>query len=729
MCTSVSSRACAVLVALLALSAGARAQSVEWPLQLDADGGRVVVYQPQIESYQGDRLEARAAVSVTPKGSSAPVFGAVWFSARMATDLETRTVTCEQVEVTAAKFPNAAQEHIDRLSRFLETEIPRWEIVLSLDDLLAPADAAGGRARQDVFKNDPPEVIVRPSAAVLVVIDGEPKLAGVEGYDLQYVINTPFFILRDNASARYYLRGGMHWFTAADVMGPWRVTSDLPGPVREVARRIDEEEKKRAEADAEAGVDGGEPTAQDEAAGKAVPDVIVRTVPAELVVTDGDPDFAPIEGTQLLYLRNTESDVIMDIASQQYYLLLSGRWFASRTFATGAEWTFVAPDALPADFPAIPAESDMGNVRASVAGTEEAREAVLENTIPQTAVVDRKTATVEVRYDGDPTFEECADNGVRYAVNTDKSVLLIDGRYYCCDDAVWFVSNGPDGPWTVCDRVPDQVQDIPPECPVYNVKYVYVYESTPDVVYVGYTPAYTGAYVWGGCVVWGTGWYYRPWYHHYYYPRPVTYGFHVHYNPWTGWGFSVGVSYGWLHVGVGWARPPYYGWWGPAGYHHGYRHGYYHGYRHGYAHGYRHGAAAGYARGYRAGQSTVSPNLYRNRPSGVRSTGRADLARRSPGARPSTANVKRKPTPAKQPNNVYADRNGNVYRKQGNSVQKKDKRGWSQADRQSRDRVQRDAASRQRSQQRQQSYQKNRQKRPQQRPQQRSRKSGGRRRG
>jgi hypothetical protein len=714
----------AAFVVVLALAASARAQSVEWPLQLDAEGGRVVAYQPQVESYRGDRLESRAAVSVTPTGSDAPVFGAVWFSARMVTDMETRTVTCDEIDVTSAKFPDAAQEHVDALSRFLESEIPRWEIVLSLDDLLAATEAAGGHAPRDAFNNDPPEIIVRPGAAVLVLLDGEPKLAALEGYELQYVINTPFFIVRDEASARYYLKGGAHWFSATDVMGPWRVTSDLPAEVREVARRVEEEEKKQAEADAAAGVDGGEPTAEDKAAAKAVPDVIVRTAPAELIVTDGDPDFAPIEGTNLLYLRNTESDVIMDITSQQYYLLLSGRWFTSKSFASGASWTFIAHDALPADFAAIPEASDMGNVLASVAGTQESREAVLENTIPQTAVVDRKTATVEVRYDGDPTFEECAENGVLYATNTDKSVLLIDGKYYCCDDAVWFVADGPEGPWAVCDRIPDEVQDLPPDCPVYNVKYVYVYESTPEVVYVGYTPAYTGAYIWGGCVVWGTGWSYHPWYHAYYYPRPVTYGFHAHYNPWTGWGFSVGVSHGWVHVGVGWGRPPYYGWWGPAGYHHGYRHGYYHGYRHGYAHGYRHGAAAGYARGYRAGQTRASPNVYKNRASGVRSTGRGGAA-----ARPSTANVKRRPTSAKQPNNVYADRNGNVYRKQGDSVQRKDKSGWSQADRQSRERVQRDADTRQRSQQRQQSYQKNRsQQKPQQKPQQRSR-SGGKRRG
>ena len=150
---------------------------------------------------------------------------------------------------------------------------------------------------------------------------------------------------------------------------------------------------------------------------------------------------------------------------------------------------------------------------------------------------------------------------MQYALNTDKSVLLIDYRYYCCDNAIWFESEKPTGPWVVSTSVPDEVQEIPPESPVYNVKYVYIYDSTPSVVYVGYTPGYVHSYAYGGCVYYGTGYWYRPWYGYHYYPRPVTYGYSVRWNPYTGWGFSFGVSYGWMTFG--W-RPPYYGWWGPA---------------------------------------------------------------------------------------------------------------------------------------------------------------------
>ena len=91
----------------------------------------------------------------------------------------------------------------------------------------------------------------------------------------------------------------------------------------------------------------------------------------------------------------------MDVNSQQHFVLLAGRWFKSKTLKDGY-WAFTEPSDLPEDFSKIPDSSDMTTVRASIPGTPEAQEALLEQSIPQTATVDRKTATVEVKYDGDP---------------------------------------------------------------------------------------------------------------------------------------------------------------------------------------------------------------------------------------------------------------------------------------------------------------------------------------
>ena len=646
------------LVLLVANSAPVRGQESAWPKVLSGEKGEILVYQPQLESLEGNRLEARSAVSVKMAGESELVFGAIWLSCDLSTDQETRMATLERVRITATRFPDVDEDKVEQLSRYLEQEIPEWDLVFSIDQLVASLDGASGTAGVlDALNDDPPVIFQRTVPTVLVLVDGDPILADLEGYELKYVVNSAFFIVQDKTAGTYFLRGAGMWFSADDLDGTWAVAADLPTSVVAVSKKIEEDEQDQAgaqEADAEN-------LALVPDADEAPPEIILSTVPAELIVTAGEPDFASVEGTQLLYLKNTESDVLMDIASQNYFLLISGRWYQSGSLDNGP-WQYVDFEDLPPDFAVIPSDSDMGNVLASVAGTQEAQEALLETQIPQTAEVDRATATCEVSYDGDPEFQSCVE-GVSYAINTDKPVLLIDGKYYCVDSAVWFISSGPSGPWQVATEVPAVVQELPADCPVYNVKYVYIYESTPEVVYTGYTSGYHGYYASGPCVVYGTGYHYAPWWGNYYYPRPVTYGFGVHYNPYSGWGFTFGISYGWLNIGVGWGRP-LYGGWGPGGYRYGYRHGYWRGYNHGYRHGYRRGAGAGYRAGYRAGQKQPRANTYRDRKDGVKRTG--DVHKQP---RQSPSNSDRR-------NNVYADRAGNVHRDNDGKWEQRDSGGW-----------------------------------------------------
>ena len=84
-----------------------------------------------------------------------------------------------------------------------------------------------------------------------------------------------------------------------------------------------------------------------------MPTIYTSQVPAELIVFKGQPDFVPIVGTQLLWAANTTSDVLIDTTNNNYYVLMSGRWFRAPRL-TGP-WTFVASNALPADFAQHPA--------------------------------------------------------------------------------------------------------------------------------------------------------------------------------------------------------------------------------------------------------------------------------------------------------------------------------------------------------------------------------------
>ena len=112
----------------------------------------------------------------------------------------------------------------------------------------------------------------------------------------------------------------------------------------------------------------------------------------------------------------------MDENSQQYFVLISGSWYQTKNL-NADNWKYIPADQLPADFAKIPPGSPKDNVLASVAGTDAARDAVMDAEIPQTAKVDRNTATTTVTYDGQPKFTDIDGTNLQYAVNTSSTVF------------------------------------------------------------------------------------------------------------------------------------------------------------------------------------------------------------------------------------------------------------------------------------------------------------------
>jgi hypothetical protein len=390
----------------------------------------------------------------------------------------------------------------------------------------------------------------------------------------------------------------------------------------------------------------------------------VVTKPAELISSNGKPEYTPVSGTGLLYMSNTDSDVLLEIKTQMHYVLLSGRWFASPKLA--GPWKHLPGEKLPPDFAKIPQDSEANTVLYAVPHTQAAEDAVLDAHIPQTGAINRKETTLEVQYDGAPKFESIPETRLSYAVNTNTPVIRAQGKYYACGDAVWFVAATPKGPWQVAIRIPKEIYTITPECPIYNVTYVRIYSYTPEVVYVGYTAGYTGTYIYHRTIVYGTGYRYPAWYGRYYYPRPATWGFHVRWNSWTGWGFGFSYSSGPFYFGVGaggWYRG---GWWGP-----GHWRSYRRGYRHGYRHGYRAGRISARRRAYHR-------NLYRRKkrpPRPSHPIARPPRKTRPPAkARPPAKG--RPPAKARRPNNVYTNKKGEVYRRNNQGWQKRSGNNW-----------------------------------------------------
>ena len=502
-----------------------------WPREIDSGNVHLVIYQPQVESWKDNRIEARSAVIVTRREDPTQIFGIVSINARTEVDRETRLVSFEDITIKDANFPSAASVQ-STLLQAVRDSVPNWPRTVSLDRLLADLSITQSEAKAESIrlKNSPPRIIFSKGPAVLILIDGEPEYRPVDGTRYTRVVNTPALLLFDPAAGTFYLDGGQWWMTASSLKGPWTAATNPPQDLDEIRQQVKQSEQEEP----------GVPTSNIPAGNP--PAVYVSTVPAELIVTRGEPTYAPIPKTSLLYVTDSENDIFMDTKSQQYYTLLAGRWFRAKSLEGAWEW--VPGEQLPHDFARLSPDSPKGHVLASIPGTEQAREAVIANQIPQTATVRRAEAKLNVKYAGPPEFRPITGTDMEYAINTSSEVIHAEGHYYAVEHGVWFAADDPEGPWAVADMIPACIYTIPPSSPLFHDRYVYVYGATPEYVYVGYTPGYMGAFVDDGVVVFGTGWWYPGmWCGDFWCGWPWTWGFGFQFSYWGGgWFWRPGRS-------------------------------------------------------------------------------------------------------------------------------------------------------------------------------------------
>ncbi|MCC6290262.1 MAG: hypothetical protein IT249_20480 [Chitinophagaceae bacterium] len=521
-----------------------------WPKELTSSDGKVIsVFEPQPEKYVDNNITARAAVSIRKTASADPVFGVMWFNAILS-PAGNNTATVSTITVTKSKFADGDDASTATLKSVVESGVPSMNIRLDLkrlnDMLQQEADTESG------IQTDPPVVYYRNKPTTLIVIDGEPVEQLDDDLKVVRVVNSPYLIIKNPDDNRYYLYGGNFWYTSTQVKSGWVNVTTLPSRIKTIDAALKEQEEKEENEDKETEVKFTTPT-----------DILISTEPAELVQTEGEPTYKAVEGSTLLYVDNSLDEIFKDVESQKDYILLSGRWYASSNIQ--GPWKYVPSDRLPAAFASIPKGSEKDGVLSSVAGTAAAEESIMDAHIPQTAKVERSSAKCTVTYDGAPKFVPIENTNLMLAENSNITVMLApNNQYYALENGIWFKSNNANGPWEVANERPSDVEKIPASSSAYNTKYVHVYYTTPQYVFVGYTPGYLGSFRYHHTMVWGTGWRYRPWHGHWYYPRPFTWGFGMMYSPWSGWNMDWGLSFnfGWFHYrryyghGWGWFGPP-----------------------------------------------------------------------------------------------------------------------------------------------------------------------------
>ena len=513
-----------------------------YPRTVQVNGTPVVIYAPQIRAWdEFEVMEGIAVVEAVPGDANEESrFGVVSFRADAVPDLETRTVRMSNFDVTS--ITEDGVELPEATLQTLEAALPKARVM--------PLDLALSYLADDVVAastpgiiSEPPRIFVSRESTVLVLLHGEPVLAPIDGSSLQFAANTNWSLFSDPGSETWYLRNDDTWLTADEYLGPWSWAGALP----DALVGLPEDGNWRSTRIAAAQWKG--------APAFDPPKVYVSTTPAEMILLVGEPQLVEIGGTGLAYVTNTESQLFR--FDDSWYYLVSGRWFVTRELQ--GDWQPVGE--LPEEFAAIPEDHVKADVLASVPDTAEARMAALEAQVPTKTAVPLDTQLPEpVTYVGEPNFVDIEGTDLKRAANTLSNVIQVGEQYYLCYSGIWYVADDPNGPWALTADIPAAIYSIPPSSPAYNTTYVKAYDSTPTTVTYGYTSGYSNVHVYYGVPVYGTGWYYPPYYAYYggypfYYSYPYTYGSGSYYNPRTGTYGSVSRAYG-----------PYGGWGYASGY-------------------------------------------------------------------------------------------------------------------------------------------------------------------
>jgi hypothetical protein len=505
---------------------------------------QLVIYQPQIASWENRKhLVAYAAVSYLEKDQKKPSLGTVKLETETAVSLEQRLVKFSPLKIIETNFPTLSKEQTQGIIAELEKAIPDDDRFIALDRVLSYIDKNQITPKNvSGLKSDPPEIFISATPAILIGFDGDPIWSPIKENELKFAVNTNWDVFQHGPTGVYYLRNEATWLRAVDVNGPWTPAGKLP----ESFAKLPQDDNWK---DVRENLPGKSTT--------KVPIVYVSTKPAELVVINGAPKYVPVPGTGLLWISNSESDLFRLGQNGPIYYLVAGRWFSAPNL-NGRHWTFVTPN-LPEDFSRISLEHPRSRVLASVPGTQQAAEAVLLAQVPQIARVNKKEIKgPDVTYQGEPQYESIEGTQLQRAVNTDKEIIKVGDLYYMCYQGVWFMANTPNGPWTIASSVPGEIYEIPASSPAHSVTYVTVEEdddANDDWVTYAAVAGYTGMMIGWGCTVWGTGWYYPPYYwgggyYPIYYPYWRTYGYGSWYNPYTGIYGTAGRIYG-PYGGVG----------------------------------------------------------------------------------------------------------------------------------------------------------------------------------
>ncbi|MDV7143433.1 SH3 domain-containing protein [Tropicimonas sp. TH_r6] len=195
------------------------------------------------------------------------------------------------------------------------------------------------------------------------------------------------------------------------------------------------------------------------------PTVFISDGPSRLLMTDGEPVFAPVGGTSTAeFVVNTNWDLFRTDGT--LYLRDETHWLTAAEITGPWEATQELPEALSA----LPDDGSWDDAKAAVPGTP------YDDATPEVFYADAPAELINS--DGPPVYEDVPGGDLEWMSNSESDVFRLksSGVYYYLVSGRWFSAPSLDGPWTFAtEDLPADFLAIPDDVPYYSVR-----ASVPD---------------------------------------------------------------------------------------------------------------------------------------------------------------------------------------------------------------------------------------------------------
>jgi hypothetical protein len=180
------------------------------------------------------------------------------------------------------------------------------------------------------------------------------------------------------------------------------------------------------------------------------PVILVSETPLRLLSIDKEPVRAPIEGTELEFVVNTNWNLFFHAAGERWYVLNDGTWQQNNYLSDGG---WISTDNLPAGFEMLANNDNWPEVQKALPARKPESD-------PAPFVISL-VATELILMDGSPRLNKIDDTGIHYVSNTQSDLFNYQERWYFLVSGRWFTSHDLKGQWQSVRNLPGAFAQIP----------------------------------------------------------------------------------------------------------------------------------------------------------------------------------------------------------------------------------------------------------------------------